>query len=90
MDACNESADRIWACQLYRGNESHWIVWTTDNAQKTFAVPTSWRAPVCTPLLGELYAVKGSNIPISQVPVLPGVREQAIRRNSENRLKSAQ
>jgi GH35 family endo-1,4-beta-xylanase len=72
MDACNESADRIWTCQLRRGNESQWIVWTTDDAQKTFTVPTSWRAQGCTPLLGELYPVKGSNIPISQLPVLLG------------------
>jgi hypothetical protein len=71
MDACTESAGHTWTCQLHRGDESQWIVWTVDDdEEKTFTVPSSWHAQSVTPLLGEPSALKGPSIQIGQVPVL--------------------
>jgi GH35 family endo-1,4-beta-xylanase len=70
MDACNQSAGQIWTCQLHRGDESQWIVWTSNNAEKIFPLPSSWHAQSITSLLGVPHPVNGSSIPISQVPVL--------------------
>jgi hypothetical protein len=50
MGSCNEYAGQIWTCQLHRGDESQWIVWTLDNVGKIFPVPGSWHAQSVTPL----------------------------------------
>jgi hypothetical protein len=70
MDTCNESSSHIWTCQLHRGDESQWMVWTLDDAEKTFSLPSSWHAQGVTPLLGESQKINGSSILISEVPVL--------------------
>jgi GH35 family endo-1,4-beta-xylanase len=79
MDACTDSTAQVWTCQVHRGNESEWIVWTSENAGKEFPVPSSWNAQSVTPLLGQPQPVKQSSISISQVPVL--VSSSAISSN---------
>jgi GH35 family endo-1,4-beta-xylanase len=72
METCNEAVGQVWICRLHRGDKWQWITWTLDNAGKIIPAPSSWHAQSVTPLLGEPQAVKGSSIPISQVPVLVG------------------
>ena len=70
MQGCEESPGQTWTCQLRRGDISQWIIWTTDNVEKNFPLPSSWHAESITPLLGESRAVNGAGITINQVPAL--------------------
>lgn len=69
MDACAESPDHSWTCELNRSGKKEWIVWNPQGNRK-FNVPGTWHVKSVTPLLQDRHSFNGSSIDIGPVPML--------------------
>ncbi len=69
MDACTESPDHSWTCELNRSGKKEWIVWNPQGNRK-FNVPGTWHVKSVTPLLQDRHSLNGSSVDIGPVPVL--------------------
>jgi hypothetical protein len=69
MESCERDAGGNWVAQLTREDRHFWILWNEDHSSK-FDVPKTWAVERITKLSGEQSAGSGSQVDLSELPVL--------------------
>jgi Glycosyl hydrolase family 10 len=70
--ACSDRAGAFWSCELEKGKQRFWVVWSTQ-ASSDWQPPNEWRVSRYWPLLAKRplsIADVGGKIPVGPVPLL--------------------
>jgi hypothetical protein len=69
LDECREDAGHTWRCHLEHDGATEWIVWN-PGGKKSIDLQDLHGAKSVTPLLGERRRLLGSNLEVSETPIL--------------------